>query len=135
MTLFDYLYTLSLHNAYANAIPVICKSVETIVITLSAMVFAYKMYLIVFITDTTQNTKKQTELNDYVWHYEEYNSKPVQKEENKMTDTETPRCAYDEFNKDEFHCEEYNIKPVQKEENTDGKCKPESNTSNADSKH
>lgn len=52
-----------------------------------------------------------------------------------MTDTETPRCAYDEFNKDEFHCEEYNSKPVQKEENTDGKCKPESNTSNADNKH
>ena len=29
-----------------------------------------------------------------------------------MTDTETPRCAYDEFNKNDFHYEEYNNKPV-----------------------
>ena len=82
MTLFDYLYTISLHNAYANSISAICKTVEHIVLILAAMFFVYKMYLIVFITDTTQNTKKQTELNDYVWHYEEYKSEPVQKEEN-----------------------------------------------------
>ena len=81
MTLFDYLYVISLHSMYANTIPEICKSVETIVIIPSVMFFIYKMYLIIF-TDTTQDIKKQTELNDYVWHYEEYNSKPVQKEEN-----------------------------------------------------
>ena len=85
---------------YANVIPIICKSVETIVIILSAMFFVYKMYFIVFISDTTQDTKKQINSNDNVWYYGEYNSKPVQKEEN-----------------------------------TDGKYKPESNASNADSKH
>ena len=99
MTLFDYLYAISLHSMYANTIPEICKSVETIVIIPSVMFFIYKMYLIIF-TDTTQDTKKQTDSNDNTWRYEEYNSKPVQKEEN-----------------------------------TDGKCKPESNTSNADNKH
>lgn len=83
MTLFDYLYAISLHSMYANAIPVICKSVETIVIILSAMVFVYKLYFTVFIADTTQDTKKQINSNDNIWHYEEYNSKPVQKEENK----------------------------------------------------
>jgi hypothetical protein len=100
MNIFDYLYIISLHNAYANAIPVICKSIETIVIILSAMFFIYKMYFIVFIADTTQDTKKQTNTNDNIWYYKEYNSKPVQKEEN-----------------------------------IDGKCKPESNASNADNKH
>ena len=83
MTLFDYLYAISLHNMYANAIPVICESVKTIVICLSIMVFIYKLYLTVFIKDTTQDTKKQTNSNDNIWRYEEYNSKPVQKEENK----------------------------------------------------
>lgn len=100
MTLFDYLYAIILHSMYANAIPVICKCVETIVIIPSVMFFIYKMYLIIFITDTTQDTKKQINSNDNIWYYGEYNSKPVQKEEN-----------------------------------TDGKCKPESNTSNADNKH
>ena len=82
MTLFDYLYAISLHSMYANVIPVICKSVETTVIILSAMVFVYKMYFTVFIADTAQNTKKQTNSNDNIWYYGEYNSKPVQKEEN-----------------------------------------------------
>ena len=82
MNIFDYLYTISLHNAYANSISAICKTVENIVIILSAMFFVYKMYCIVFISDTTQDTKKQTNSNDNLWHYEEYNSKPVQKEEN-----------------------------------------------------
>ena len=82
MNLFDYLYAISLHSMYANSIPVICKSVETIVIILSAMVFVYKLYLTVSISDTPEDVKKQTNLNDNIWHYEEYNNKPVQKEEN-----------------------------------------------------
>lgn len=99
MTLIDYLYAILLHNAYANSISTICKTVETIVIIPSVLFFIYKMYLIIF-TDTTQDTKNQINSNDNIWYYGEYNSKPVQKEEN-----------------------------------TDGKCKPESNTSNADGKH
>lgn len=97
MTLFDYLYAISFHNMYANVIPVICKSVETIVIILSSMFFVYKVYFYSFISsDTTQDTKKQTNSNDNILlHYEEYNSKPVQKEENTDGKTELESDACD----------------------------------------
>ena len=78
MTLIDYLYTILLHSMYANAIPVICKSIEETIVFIGILIFLYKMFTLFDFKYESDVTYKDKPSDNHIWI--ETKEKPIEKE-------------------------------------------------------
>lgn len=82
MNLFDCINSIYIHTIYANLMYKICHYIGDSVFIFISLIIIYKISVLYLTNMKTIDNKQNKIQNDNIWHYEEYKSKPVQKEEN-----------------------------------------------------
>lgn len=76
----EILYKMHLHFIYANSIPVICRTIDIIIIFIGTFIFLYKMFSLYSFKYSSDITHKDKISDDYIWKIE---TKEFENKENK----------------------------------------------------